>query len=71
MTTSRETLMDRCLAGLEPDPDGAIDDRLGRWHDGDGEGLPIDEYLGMTHGEYAAWAEGRKSVREIVRERRP
>ncbi len=30
---------------------------IGRWHDGDGEGLPLHEYLGMTWAEYAAWAE--------------
>lgn len=38
--------------------DGEIDDALDLWHAGAGEGLEIHEFLGMTWGEYRAWAEG-------------
>lgn len=40
--------------------DGAID----RWHEGEGEGLGLHEFLGMTWGEYRLWAEDRHSCEE-------
>lgn len=32
-----------------------------KWHDGDGEGQELHEYLGMTWPEYGAWVEQRAS----------
>lgn len=33
-----------------------------RWHEGDGRGMEIHEYLGVDPAEYVAWAEGRASL---------
>lgn len=35
-----------------------IHDLIEKWHEGDGEGQEIYEYLGLTWGQYAVWAEG-------------
>ena len=34
----------------------AIDDKVEAWHEGDGDGLDLHEYLGMNWDEYAVWA---------------
>lgn len=34
-----------------------IHDAIGRWHEGDGYGVELHEYLGMSWDEYARWAE--------------
>lgn len=61
------TWMERCLAGTSRPDD--IDDFIGRWHDGDGQGMRLHEYLGLTWDEYARWAEGRSGAEELVRGR--
>jgi hypothetical protein len=32
-----------------------LDDLVDRWHNGEGEGLELHEYLGMTWEEYEQW----------------
>ncbi len=34
----------------------AIDDKVQAWHNGEGEGLELAEYLGMDESEYDLWA---------------
>ena len=43
-------------------------DLVDRWHEGDGEGRELHEYLGMTQAEYAAWLERRASYIGAVAE---
>jgi hypothetical protein len=37
----------------------ALDDLVDRWHEGDGLGMELREYLGMSWDEYCRWVEGR------------
>jgi len=32
-------------------------DEVDRWHEMHGDGVPLHEFLGMTHDEYARWVE--------------
>lgn len=36
----------------------AIDDLVDRWHVGEGDGLTLAEWLGMSGPDYALWARG-------------
>lgn len=36
-------------------PPASIDDKIAAWHDGDGEGLELHEYLGWTWEAYCHW----------------
>jgi len=42
------------MTGTAPD----LDDLIERWHEGDGEGMELHEYLGMSREEYRRWVEG-------------
>lgn len=64
-----ETFMDLCRRGVVRDPDETVEDWVEWWRKGAGEGLTLDRYLGMTEAEYRAWAELRKTVADLVRER--
>jgi hypothetical protein len=33
----------------------AIDARVDAWHNGDGEGMELHDFLGMTFEEYIQW----------------
>lgn len=33
----------------------SLDDLVDRWHEGDGDGLTLREYLGMSPDEYSRW----------------
>lgn len=58
------TFVDKCLAG---DADlNEIDDFVEAWHGGAGEGLELDEFLGMTLDEYALWVERPSALPAIV-----
>lgn len=46
---------------MASDADDLMDDLIGRWHRGEGGGLALHEYLGLSWDEYAAWAECRLS----------
>lgn len=35
--------------------DDEIDDRIDRWHAGEGDGRPLHEFLGWSRERYAAW----------------
>ena len=37
-----------------------IDDYIDLWHDGDGDGKKLHEYLGMTWEEYGRWLRGAR-----------
>lgn len=39
------------------DTEDELDDAVAAWHDGDGDGLELHEYLGWTWEEYGAWVE--------------
>jgi hypothetical protein len=61
------TFMDRYLAGeVEPD---TIDDVVDEWHRGTSP-LPLSEYLGMTHEEYADWLQHADALPRLREERR-
>lgn len=36
--------------------DEAVNDLVCRWHTGNGDGVPLGEYLGMTEEQHARWA---------------
>jgi len=38
-----------------------IDARLARWHAGDGDGVALHAFLGLTWADYTAWASRRLS----------
>lgn len=53
---------------------------IAAWHDGEGEQVPLHEFLGLSWEEYSTWVEGgplpvgfglRDGHREMVRARRP
>jgi hypothetical protein len=38
-----------------PETPQSLDDLVDRWHEGDGEGVELHEYLGMSWDEYCKW----------------
>ncbi|WP_107316338.1 hypothetical protein [Achromobacter xylosoxidans] len=58
----------KCISGdvLENE----IDDFVDAWHEGDGEGLELHEYLGMTWEEYSIWATSPSILRYIIAARK-
>jgi hypothetical protein len=57
------TFMDRFMVGRARVHQ--IDGEIHAWHEGDDD-RPLDAYLGLTGGEYAAWAECRLTLEEIA-----
>ena len=62
-----KTFLSEVLAGRETE--AAVDDWVEAWHTGDGEGLELHEYLGMTWDEYGDWARFPSSLSTIVHTR--
>jgi hypothetical protein len=63
-----ETWMASCLAGRAEAEE--IDDFIEEWHYGGGPGLPLHEFLGLTHPEYVEWVEQKATAHELVERRR-
>jgi len=61
---SQHTFVDKCLNG-DADLDD-IDDFVQAWHEGDGPGLELREFLGMTREEYGLWLEHPTCLPAIV-----
>ncbi|MGH7044238.1 MAG: hypothetical protein ACREFY_19200 [Acetobacteraceae bacterium] len=47
-----------------------IDDFISAWHDGDGGGLSLHEYLGFTWPEYQEWVMESGALARILARRR-
>jgi len=63
-----ETFLSEVLAGrAEPE---AVDDWVEAWHEGEGLGMELHEYLGMTWDEYGDWARFPDSLSTIISTRR-
>ena len=58
------TVVDRLLAGEQLGPN-AILDAIDAWHEGDSE-LPLHEYLGFTHDEYARYIQEPAQLEQIL-----
>lgn len=58
------TYIQKCIAG-EALPD-EIDDHVDRWHAGEGQGISLAEYLGLTDAEYKAWVEDPEALTGIL-----
>jgi hypothetical protein len=44
----------------------AIDDAIDRWHAGDGKGVPLHVYLGLTPEQYEKWLRDPDSMEEVL-----
>ncbi len=62
MCSSHTTFVDLCLDGKVDM--AAIDDFVAQWHESDAD-ITIEEFLGMTKEEYAAWVEEPWILRHI------
>ncbi|HXN37229.1 MAG TPA: hypothetical protein VN892_04270 [Solirubrobacteraceae bacterium] len=59
-----ETYLEQVLDGEAIWTD--IEDFVGAWHDGNGLGQELHDYLGMTWNEYALWVERPDALRAII-----
>lgn len=62
--SSRDTFVDLCLVGKIVQDE--IDDFIDRWHEGEGQGHPLHDFLGMTKEEYNLWVEKPGALRLIL-----
>jgi hypothetical protein len=47
--------------------DAELDDAVANWHAGEGDGLSLAQFLGLSAGDYAAWVErGRPVPNETI-----
>jgi len=56
---------------IELDQAERIDDLVTRWHDGEGKGWGLDEWLGLTSEEYGMWLETSQLPASYEVPRRP
>ena len=47
-------------------PEQLIDDLIDQWHDGNGFGIDLPDYLGMTKGQYARWVMQKLPAEELT-----
>jgi hypothetical protein len=64
-----QNFADRWCMGLLDASDA--EDYAERWRDGEGEGLSLADFLGLTHDEYRVWREHGLVAFEIVLTARP
>lgn len=62
--SSDGTFVDLCLSGEVVQDE--IDDFIDLWHEGDGQGRPLHDFLGMTKDEYDLWVEQPGALRLIL-----
>jgi hypothetical protein len=63
MSHSQEKFIDQCLKGEALADE--IDDFVDVWHESE-VGVPLHEFLGFTHDEYALWVERPDSLKFIL-----
>jgi hypothetical protein len=44
--------------------DDRMDDLIDLWHEGDGQGMSLHEWLGLTWDQFARWAEDPSDLPE-------
>jgi hypothetical protein len=62
--SKQRTIIERLLSGDEYDLT-RIDDEIDAWHDADTD-LTLNEWLGLTHDEYALYVEQPSCIRTIL-----
>lgn len=65
---TNDNFIDLCLAGHALADD--IDQFVDRWHDGQGPGMELHDFLGMSFDEYSLWVERPHALRSILYARR-
>jgi len=70
MSERQSSFMERCLAGQVLQPNATIDDEIDRWHENDGFGVELHDWLGMTWDEFRLWGEQPVALRAILAARR-
>ena len=46
-----------------------VDDYVDRWHSGEGQGMSLSKFLGMTPYEYSMWLKDATSIYSIIQNR--
>lgn len=64
MSSTSETFVHACLQGSAMLED--VDDWVERWHEGEGDTLDLDTFLGFTTDEGALWAERPEALRFVI-----
>lgn len=64
------TFMDLAMVGYFSCPDEAIHDHIDNWHADPLCKETLHDYLGMTREEYSSWVECKKTVKDIVEDRK-
>lgn len=44
----------------------ALDDYIDRWHDGEGRGSALHDFLGLTWEEYGAWIKDPAALNTVI-----
>jgi hypothetical protein len=68
MSSKTRTFVDACLNGEAFLAD--VDDWVDNWHEADGDGRTLDEFLGFTPDEGKLWVEKPAALGAIVAARR-
>lgn len=63
--SKRVTFVERVLSGEVLDPQEEILDEIDAWHEANGAGCTIFEWLGMSRDEYALYVERPKALNLI------
>lgn len=61
------SFIQECLAGKARAEE--VDDWVARWHEGDGQGKELHEFLGMSNAEYEQWMHQPLTLYKVLYER--